>query len=199
MITSPQEYNSLLHALVDPSKYVQYLQIPTDEQVYKIDLNERKAEAPSFISVTEDHNAEILWFSVDRFYDSYDLYNTTCWIQYVNADGDGFYYAAPLLIKGETYGPDTLLIPWIVSKEVGAASGNIQFAFQFFTLSEDGLSFKYLLNTVPSTTKVLSGLIIDDPEHDAKQQFAADTLHAIEERLRVLEGLYSLNWTDDYN
>lgn len=198
MITSPQEYNSLVHSLVNPNEFMPYIQIPENETVYKIDLNTRKAEAPAFLSVSEDHNSEILWFSVDRFYDCYDLYNCTCWIQYTNANKDSFYYAAPMMIKGETHGSDTILIPWVVSKEVGAAAGDVEFSFQFFTLSEDGLRFVYILNTVASKSKVLTGLTIVDPDSDAKEQFAADELHAIYERLKVLEGAYTLDWTDIY-
>ena len=196
MITSPQEYKELLNQLVDPNQYKQYIQMPQNEPIYKIDLNSRKIEAPEFISVSEDHNAEVLWFSVDRFYDCYDLYKCTCWIQYINANKEKFYYAAPLFVRGEEYGSDTILIPWVVSKEAAAKEGAVEFAFQFFTLSEDKMRFNYILNTNPAKSKVLQGLRIDDPENDATKEFAADELHKIYSELDRLKGEYNLYWIE---
>ena len=100
-----------------------------EEKIYKIDLNSRTAEAPDFLAVTDEHNAEIVWFSVDRFFDSYDLYKTSCWIQYTNVDKESFYFSAPMVVRGEKYGTDTILIPWLISKEVTKTSGTIQFSF----------------------------------------------------------------------
>ena len=54
MITSPQEYNSLLHSLTNPNEFMQYIQIPEEEKIYKIDLNSRTAEAPDFLAVTDE-------------------------------------------------------------------------------------------------------------------------------------------------
>ena len=71
---------------------MQYIQIPAEEKIYKIDLNTRTVEAPNFLAVTDEHNAEILWFSVDRFFDSYDLRSTSCWIQYTNANKESIAY-----------------------------------------------------------------------------------------------------------
>ena len=85
MIVTPQEYNSLISRLVDQNNFINMLRVPKDEIVYKIDLNERKIYAPEFLSVEEDHNAEIIWFEADRFYDDFDLYSSTCLIQYINA------------------------------------------------------------------------------------------------------------------
>lgn len=197
MITSPQEYKDMLTQLKNPNDYLHYVQVPKDETVYKIDLNSRTIDAPKFLSVSEDHNAEVLWFSVDRFFDSYDLAHCTCWVQYKNANGDMFYYSAPLIIKGEEYGNDTILIPWVVSKEVTAKAGNIEFAFQFFTLSADNLRFVFMLNTLPAKSQVLNSINIENPESDAKQEFAADELRMIYSELNRLSGAYHLFWVDN--
>lgn len=197
MITSPQEYNSLLHSLTNPNEFMQYIQIPEEEKIYKIDLNSRTAEAPDFLAVTDEHNAEIVWFSVDRFFDSYDLYKTSCWIQYTNVDKESFYFSAPMVVRGEKYGTDTILIPWLISKEVTKTSGTIQFSFQFFALSEDGLRFTFVLNTTPSKSKVLQGLVqSENSASDSINEFAADKLASLEDAIRILSGEYNLFWTD---
>ena len=48
MITSPQEYKELLNQLIDPNQYMQHIQMPQDEPIYKIDLNSRQIESPKW-------------------------------------------------------------------------------------------------------------------------------------------------------
>lgn len=88
MKTSQKEYNELLYVINDPNNLIDepvYYRIPANEPVYTIDLNTRDVEVPEFLSVMDDHNAEVVWFKVDRFFDDVDLYGATCWIQYINA------------------------------------------------------------------------------------------------------------------
>jgi hypothetical protein len=112
MIVTPQEYNSLLHQLADPNNNLYdetaqeiyrkaYIRIPKDEKIYNIDLNTRKIEAPDYIGVETDENVEIIWFKFDRYYENLDLYNGACWIQYINANKQKFFWYAPMQIQGE--------------------------------------------------------------------------------------------------
>lgn len=185
MIVSPQEYNSLLYRLTDPNKFTPYLRIPEDEPIYKIDLQSRTIEAPNFLSVSADHDAEVLWFKVDRFYENYDLFDATILVQYINANKEKFVYlASPVAVNeteiqyqtdkstGTTYqvenilgsdvsGKEQILIPWPISNSVAKKGGVIEFAFQFFQLytKEDGeKEFYYLLNTQSAKSKILTGI-----------------------------------------
>jgi hypothetical protein len=80
MIVSEQEYVSLLHQINNPNLFFNYIQIPADEKIYKIDLNTKEIEAPSNLGSQGSHNSEIIWFVVDRFYDMRDLSTCACWI-----------------------------------------------------------------------------------------------------------------------
>ena len=207
MIVSPQEYNSLLHRLMDPNEFTSMLRIPEDEPIYEIDLNKRLIAAPEFLSVEEDHNSEIIWFKTDRFYDNIDLYNGTCCIQYKNADQEEYFYAAPIVVGVEEYGSEKILIPWAISKEVAKKTGVIQFSFQFFKLSEDGLRFHYILNTQIAKSKILAGLRVDPSgflddddmtEEDAlpEREWLADELHRLTEKYEQLSRDYELYWIE---
>lgn len=207
MIVSPQEYNSLLYRLTDPNEFTDMLRIPEDEPIYEIDLNKREINAPEFLSVEEDHNSEIIWFKTDRFYDNIDLYNGTCWIQYKNADLEEYFYAAPLMVGVEEHGSEKLLIPWAISKEVAKKTGVIQFSFQFFKLSEDGLRFHYILNTQIAKSKILAGLRVDPSaflddeninEEDAlpEREWLASELHRLTEAYETLTRDYELYWIE---
>ena len=207
MIVSPQEYNSLVHRLMDPNQFTSMLRIPENEPIYEIDLNQRVIAAPEFLSVEEDHNSEIIWFKTDRFFDNIDLYDGTCWIQYKNADQEEYFYAAPLVVGLEEYGSEKILIPWAISKEVAKKTGVIQFSFQFFKLSEDGLRFHYVLNTQVAKSKILAGLRVDpsaflddenQTEEDAlpEREWLADELHRLTEAYEKLSKDYELYWIE---
>jgi hypothetical protein len=130
MITSEKEYNELYYVINDPNNESNnvFLTIPHDEPIYQIDLNTRKIETPKFLSVLEDHNSEIIWFKVDRFYDDFDLYGCTCLIQYVNAlKEQHICVVTPKVIKETSH--DILYIPWPIAGAATKAAGKIEFAF----------------------------------------------------------------------
>lgn len=143
----------------------------------------------------------------DRFYDNIDLYDSTCWIQYINASGEEYFYAAPLIVGVEKYGSEKLLIPWAISKEVAKKTGIISFSFQFFKLSEDHLRFLYILNTQVAKSKILTGLRVDPSaflddedanESDAlpEREWLADELHRLTEAYEKLSKEYELYWIE---
>lgn len=139
MITSEKEYNELLYVLKDPNNLTDepiYYRIPASEPVYNINLDTREVEAPEFLSVLEDHNAEVIWFKMDRFHDDVDLYDSTCWIQYKNALNETYVcVSVPKVIKESNH--DTLYMPWPISGPATKAAGKITFSFQFFKMKED--------------------------------------------------------------
>ena len=110
--------------------------IPSDEPVYEIDLNTRKITPPEFLSVLEDHNAEVVWFKVDRFFDDVDLYDSTCWIQYQNELGEQYISkTVPQVLEKSNH--DILYIPWVINGPVTRAVGKVKFEFTDSTNVKD--------------------------------------------------------------
>ena len=126
-----KEYLGLQYLINDPNalnKEPVYYRIPLDETVYQIDLNKREIQAPEFLSVLEDHNAEVIWFKVDRFHDDFDLNGCSCWIQYKNAlKEDYISFTIPKVIDDNDH--NTLYIPWTIAGPVTKASGDVSFSF----------------------------------------------------------------------
>ena len=162
MKTSEKEYNELLYVIQDPNNLINepiYYRIPANEPVYKINLNTREVEAPEFLSVMEDHNAEVIWFKVDRFFDDVDLYDTTCWITYKNALKEDYVAVTiPRVIEDNSH--NTLYIPWPRRSTVTKAVGNITFSFRFFKIGEDKKVY-FDLHTKSVISKVLNGLQVN--------------------------------------
>lgn len=195
MITPEKEYNELLYVINDPNNLSDgptYYRIPYNEPIYTIDLNTRTVETPEFLSVLEDHNAEVVWFKLDRFYDDVDLYGSTCWIQFKNALKEEYISVSiPKVIKESNH--DVLYLPWPITGPATKTAGNVEFSFQFFKLSEDKKRIFYSINTKPATSKILYGLHVDPlgenlPPEDSK---VPPQLSDIERMLRELTEQYS--------
>lgn len=169
MITTPQEYYAKLHLIQDTNKPSVAVLAPNTEKIYNIDLNTRKIDSPEFLSIEKDHMAETIYFMVDRVYDSIDLAETTCIIQYINAKKEARIYAVPFYDITTVNGK--IIIPWCIEGEATKASGTVKYSFKFYSTfkdEEDQILFDFNLNTLPANSKVLSGLDVakDDETYD---------------------------------
>ena len=213
MIVSPKEYNDLLYRLKDPNLFANMIQIPEDERIYEINLNKREVEAPEFLGASSEHNAEIIWFKADRFFDNIDLYGATCWIQFINANGEELFCQAPITVALEKFGNEKILIPWPINSAITKKAGTIKFSFQFFKLSDekvDGdkpIHFSYLINTKPAVSKVLSSLLFDASLFDDKEiaetqatlaetECVATLLHDLTAKYDILSKNYVQYWLE---
>lgn len=201
MIVSEKEYVSLSHQIINPNEFFNYIFIPKDEPKYSVDLNSKIITPPDNIGSVGSHNAEIYWFVIDRFYDLRDMLTCACWIEYVNADKESFYFSTTLKPFIDEDGNEKILIPWLVSKEATKKAGIVEFAFHFYnTITTElngeitGVNYSYILNTRAAKTQVLPGLPIVAPNNDAVQQFAAAEILNLTERVNQLSGDYALYW-----
>ena len=171
MITSSKEYLSRLQDIRNENLHFQPLHIPSDEKVYAVDLNARTVDTPTYLSTETDHYAETVFFSVDRYFDNIDLAESTCIIQYVNANGEPYIYIAPIYDL-ETYAEfGKILIPWCIQGHATAAPGVIKYAIRFYhvtkheVLSDTNPSevtyeyeFDYIINTQVVSSRILVGM-----------------------------------------
>lgn len=95
MITTAEEYLRQLWLLYSENTPNKVILLPSDENIYEIDLNTRVIKTPSFLSVKKDQAAETIYFLIDRFYGEIDLATTACVIQYKNGAGQDSFYPVP--------------------------------------------------------------------------------------------------------
>ena len=213
MITSPQEYDKLLYKIQDYNAPTEVTLIPNDERVFNVDLNTRTIEAPEFLSVEHEHHAETIYFICDRFYDSMDLANTTCIIQYINANNQGYVYAVPFL--DITTNPNKIIIPWCIAGPATAYEGDVEFMISFYTIDRDSidealvydefvgeytiadesmLKYFYKLSTLPATSKVLHGM--SEEQLNAEYELAASVVNMLLQRVEEVRKNSKLYWID---
>lgn len=171
MITNSEEYKQNLY-LIQDSNFPELIasDIPESEAKLVIDLNTRSVSAPEFLSVQKDHNAETLYFIVDRYYDNVDLATMSCIVQYQNASknkaSSGYIYAVPRYYLIAPEGEQKLIFPWVIEGPATAYSGTVTFSVRFYRISgeyhpdteQSTLEYEYLLNTLSAKSKVLEGM-----------------------------------------
>ena len=131
------------------------IRIPADEPVYEINLDTRVVQAPKFLGVEADHEAEYIYFIMDRYYDQVDLSQCLCGIQFKNANNEEYFYIVPaydiLSIPGK------IIFAWNIQSPVTRYGGAVEFSFKFFKIDKASGELLYELNTLVAKTKVLVG------------------------------------------
>lgn len=142
----------------DPS----FLILPIDEEMFAIDANSRSIKVPnSFakngIGVKGDELAEIIYFSIDRYFDLMDLFSKDLeiLIQWELPNGDKGLSAT--INKTCNFIENKVVFGWPISREITKEAGNIKFSIRFYSLAtgEDGKNyFSYSFGTLTSTVKI---------------------------------------------
>ena len=152
-----KDFEYLWH--IQSSNLPTVVQISKNETLYNIDLNSRTVEAPNFLSAECDHESEILFFKVNRYYDGMDLSSTTCLVSYetINRqDGKPYYgyYAIPFYDTITLANTNEMIIPWSIDSAVSQCPSKVKFSFKFFKINNKG-DIIYNLNTLPATSLIL--------------------------------------------
>lgn len=187
--TIPEKHYGYISSLYDIQNLAddagrQYPQLahllPSDAQIYDIDLNSRKVNVPKILSVQYDHNAEIIYFRVPRYYQNMDLANTVCVVQYVNANKDAGLYWVPWYDTShylrDPEDPEietpTMLVPWAIGGLATAKPGIITFNVRFYRIDGDGHTFLYNMTTRPASGEILHGMQFTEEDYE---QFKLDS------------------------
>ncbi len=156
MITGSQEYQEFLASYANSSGPPSIsIRIPKDEPVYKIDWDKRTVEAPDFIAVEADHQAELIYFEMDRYFDLMDLSKCVGFVQFKNAKNEEYFYVIPYYDITSKDGK--IIFAWNILAPVTKYGGVVQFSFKFFRSNPVTGDLIYELNTTVAKTKVLVG------------------------------------------
>lgn len=213
MITARDDYLDLLYRVQDPNRQDKIIKLPADEPIYEVDLDTRKIGAPKFLSVEYDHNAETIYFRVDRFYDNVDLSTMFCVVQYQNANPDksrgGYIYPVPYFDITTEAEDNKMLFQWAIEGPATAYSGKVTFSIKFYKISSitidsaDGHStelkvYDYVLNTQSSTSEVLHGLdILATSENYYFEASEVEKIYQTIEEVRRQNDLYWIVLSDE--
>ena len=167
MITSPEEYMRRLSYIQLNSGATEYVLFPEDEPRFVINANTRQIEIPpefTFLGVRGDHNAETIYFEIDRYFDGHDLSRETCVVQFESLDknnieiNEGFFAVTQLDVSTA---PGKIIFGWSIRNNVTAQAGSVRFSVRFYSIDPStsvSTFFLYSFNTLPASLPILESL-----------------------------------------
>lgn len=97
-----------------------------------------------FLGVKGDHNAETIFFEIDRYFDGHDLTEETCIVQYKMVGstgvelGEGFFPVTQIDI---TTIPGKIIFGWTIRNTVTAEAATVSFSVRFYSIENIGKYF----------------------------------------------------------
>ena len=152
--------------------YFLIMPVESDEYLFKIDANSRNIEIPedfrkNGVAVQGDDRAEILYFSIDRYFDLTDLYHKEIFILWNPPGKDGKPVSdgtmiSPVINKSLHYKENYVVFGWPIVKEMTEYPGDMEFSIRFYDRDEkDSKKLTYSFSTKPFKVKILPCKIND--------------------------------------
>lgn len=140
--------------------------LPATEQTFDIDANTRAIKVPDNfakygVGVQGDEIAEILYFSIDRFFDAVDLAEKEILIQWKHEkDANGAQNLSATYKRSLTLQPGKIVFGWPISKDITERPGNVLFSVRFYEREgeDDNAVLIYSFSTTTASIKIQSGL-----------------------------------------
>ena len=130
--------------------------LPLDEVPVEVDANNRALKVPAaFVkcaSVQNDHIAETIMFTTDRYYDFMDLATTEIYVQWSSADDQG----ATKIELIDLSVPNKIRFGWPLTKTITKTPGRVEFSVRFFR--QDATDVLYSFNTLSNEILIKSAL-----------------------------------------
>lgn len=161
-ITTLNEYFFHLPQIIASKKFEpKYVILPIDEELFEINANTREIKVPDtfkkIAGVEGDQVAEVIYFSIDRYFDTMDLNNQNIYIEWYGPDGeDGISEEFVRDISKK----DKIIFGWALHEEITQKAGQVEFAVRFYSKDEDG-NVEYSLRTLPQRITISKGLEMD--------------------------------------
>lgn len=166
------------------------LAMPVDEPTFDIDANSRTITVPSIfkkngIAVMGDHQAETIYFSIDKYFDyqSFAADNVNIRINWVS--GNSGKKGEELTVNtSPAFGPSENLIPgkyvfgWVINNNMTKQVGTLTFSVEIYITDVEN-KIIYSFNTLPATLNIGTSLTLKDPT-----QIPVDDTNLLLNRLR---------------
>lgn len=145
--------------------YFLIMPVESDEHLFKIDANTRNIDIPedfrkNGVAVQGDDRAEIVYFSIDRYFDLTDLYHKEIFILWNPPGRDGKPVSdgtmlSPVINKSLYYKPNHVVFGWPIVKEMTEYAGDMEFSVRFYDRDEkDQTKLIYSFSTKPFKVKI---------------------------------------------
>lgn len=161
-----------------------------DVDLVNREINLKSSPYNKFISVSEDHYAETLYFRMPRYYDGVDLLQMVLVVEYVNAKGES--YIAPIIVKDIASEPGNIIFGWCIHGNASIQAGTLEFAFHLFQIDLTTHELTYSLRTKPASSTVMKSI----PSVAAKYESGLLNAYSLDEVLAGIMQNTTLWWNN---
>ena len=189
MITGSQEYLEYLASYNPPTILAR---IPANEPVYTINLNTRAVTAPTYLGVESDHNAEYLFYEMDRYMDNFDLAQCVGVITFRNAKNEEYMQVIPAYDIQSA--PGKIIFAWDIQSPITKYAGVVQFAFKFFKMDKASGELLYELNTLVAKSKVLVGWSSKNGTNHNYSTYPVEHIISNNDIMNKIQAIYDTNY-----
>lgn len=146
---------------------ITYMMLPIDETPFAINANTRTITAPKVVALQKDQNAEMVIFTVDRYFDFMDLNNAEIWVQWSapGKNGEVREGASEVEMRDIASIPGKIRFGWLLDDEITAEPGIVKYSVRFWNKGnindEYGVPTEkvvYSLNTLTSSLTISPSL-----------------------------------------
>lgn len=153
---------------VTQNKYYKFFRIPLEEEPFHINANTRVITVPTQfktngLGVKGDQLAEVIFFDIDRYFDTMDFSACDCFIQWINATGKESGITASYLLD---FDEDKVIFGWPISEDITKEVGDVRFSVRFIqkkskeeALNENNIIYSW--STLTATCPIKSALAFD--------------------------------------
>lgn len=191
-IGSIEEYFQAFGNITTASNATKFVALPLDEPIFEINADTREIKVPSAfatygLSVKGDQRAEIVYFSIDRYFDTTDLYDP---ITNTNSDGIHIIIQWEALQSGAVKARGVskalfqdveilkdqgkMLFGWAINNAITAYAGSIRFSVRFYSINTDK-TVAFSLSTLTATAAIKDGLDFEISNGDFTTAIFDDT------------------------
>ncbi len=140
-------------------KNLKFLMLPIDEPDFVINANTRTITPQKIVILEKDHMAEMIMFTIDRYFDYKDLNEATIYVQWTLPNGETG--AAPIEVKDIETTPGKIRFGWPLDDSITSIPGTVQYSVRFW--NKDGEDTEkqivtYSLNTLSSNLTITKAL-----------------------------------------
>ena len=149
---------------IDPA----FLLIPLEEPAFEINANTRKIKAPQITTVQTDHLAEMVVFTIDRYFDYMDLASEGMYVYVQWTLPSGKNSASHVTDYVDTTVPGKIRIGWPLQKEITNEVGDVHYSVRFLKFKNNTPdvnnqdSIIYAFNTLPEKFTVSKALSVNE-------------------------------------
>ena len=161
MITNSNDFLTRLQEIENGIVSNKMINSTTESMVF-IDSNARIIDTNktlnNFVIVTDDNNAETIYFAIDKYFDNVDLSTKNILIKYKNSFGE-IYEDEPTETYEESINDsDKLIFGWKITRNATKYPGNLTIQIMIYSYMEDSNIFDYVLNTTLCNINIHKGL-----------------------------------------